>query len=371
MVAIATKNNLKSSNYWSLLASRTLRPMQATNKIIVAFSGGKDSLAVLLMLLEMGVEPHQIELWHHLIDEPGKPSRFDWPCTEGYVRAVGKALGIDVRFSWKEGGFEGELFREDAVTSGVYFEDGNGKVQYLPPAAPASYCNNCRLYFVGDESKCRKCKKARDGFGTRLKYPMKTADLSKRWCSAYLKIMVCKRIFANDPRFSDGYFWLLSGERRQESTARAKYNEVEDHKSNNKNRKTHQWRGVIDWLEQDVWAIIERHRIMPHPCYYLGWGRCSCMCCIFGDKDQWASIRQLSPQMFGWHAANEKRFGLTIVQGESVTQQADRGNPFVADASQRMIELAMAKDYKENVLLRPKDEWLLPAGAYKRCGGPV
>jgi tRNA(Ile)-lysidine synthase TilS/MesJ len=38
------------------------------DKIIVYFSGGKDSLACLLHLLEQGVDPAKIELWHHEID---------------------------------------------------------------------------------------------------------------------------------------------------------------------------------------------------------------------------------------------------------------------------------------------------------------
>jgi tRNA(Ile)-lysidine synthase TilS/MesJ len=36
--------------------------------VIVAFSGGKDSLAVLLHLLERGVSSDRVELWHQEID---------------------------------------------------------------------------------------------------------------------------------------------------------------------------------------------------------------------------------------------------------------------------------------------------------------
>ena len=32
---------------------------------IIAFSGGKDSLACLLHLLELGVDRSKVELWHH------------------------------------------------------------------------------------------------------------------------------------------------------------------------------------------------------------------------------------------------------------------------------------------------------------------
>jgi 3'-phosphoadenosine 5'-phosphosulfate sulfotransferase (PAPS reductase)/FAD synthetase len=362
---------LATSNYLSLVSSGHLLPLRHLNKIVVAFSGGKDSLALVLMLKEMGVPNDMIELQHHLIDPPNTPKRFDWPCTEAYVRAVARDLGIPVRFSWKEGGFEGELFREKALTGGVFYEDGDGCVQYLPPDPGATFCKECRFIFYDDEILCPECGELRDGYSTRLKYPMVTADLAKRWCSAYLKIQVCRRVINNDPRFANGYYWILSGERRQESKARAKYKEAEKHACCNKRRTVHQWRAVIDWTEQQVWEIIERHRIRPHPAYYLGWGRVSCMCCIFGDRDQWASIKHIAPDMFDWHAKNERRFSLTIKQGESVVDQANRGNAFVEDAPDWLIDQAMSEEYTEDVVVPKGEQWLIPAGAYKRCGGPT
>ena len=37
-------------------------------KIIVAFSGGKDSVAMVLYLLDLGIDKSRIELHHHLVD---------------------------------------------------------------------------------------------------------------------------------------------------------------------------------------------------------------------------------------------------------------------------------------------------------------
>ena len=48
------------------------------DRILVAFSGGKDSLACLLLLLEAGVPPSRIELHHHDVD--GDQPFIDWPC---------------------------------------------------------------------------------------------------------------------------------------------------------------------------------------------------------------------------------------------------------------------------------------------------
>ena len=74
------------------------------DRFIVAFSGGKDSLACLLMLLDMGVPRHAIELWHHSIDGNSEPF-MDWPITASYCETVAKAIGVPLYFSWRIGGF--------------------------------------------------------------------------------------------------------------------------------------------------------------------------------------------------------------------------------------------------------------------------
>lgn len=73
--------------------------------IIVAFSGGKDSLACLIHLIEQGVPRERIELWHHEVDGREGSRLMDWPCTPAYCRAVAKAFGVQLYFSWREGGF--------------------------------------------------------------------------------------------------------------------------------------------------------------------------------------------------------------------------------------------------------------------------
>src|SRR6059058_5482752 len=80
--------------------TRQLLPLDAYDLCIVSFSGGKDSLAVVLDLLERGVPRERVQLWHQDVDgEHGvDPSFIDWPCTSAYVRAVGAALGIRVLF---------------------------------------------------------------------------------------------------------------------------------------------------------------------------------------------------------------------------------------------------------------------------------
>lgn len=324
-----------------------LLPFGEYDKVIVSFSGGKDSTAALLHLLELGVPKKQIELWHQAVDgEYGNATRFmDWPVTEQYCRAVADALDVRIRFQWREGGFLGEMLRDATATGRVGFEVG----RYRPPQ------------FVGGKGPK----------GTRRKFPQMGAMTSGRWCSPYLKIDVARRAFSNDPSVKQGKFLFVTGERREESPHRAELAEIEKHASTIAGRRVDQWRVILDWPETRVWEIMKRHRVRPHPAYELGWSRVSCALCIFGDKDQWASARELLPEQFERVAEYEKEFGVTIKRGESVVEQADKGTSFLPD-DPAVRARAVAESYDElNVILPADEEWKLPSGAYKRGGGPT
>jgi 3'-phosphoadenosine 5'-phosphosulfate sulfotransferase (PAPS reductase)/FAD synthetase len=165
---------------------------------------------------------------------------------------------------------------------------------------------------------------------------------------------------------------VLTGERRGESTARSKYDEVVPHGSTNKKRRVDQWRSVIDWTEEDVWNVLERWRIRPHPAYQLGWGRVSCMACIFGDKNQWASVRHIAPNTFDRIVQLEVDFDHTIDSKLSVLQLADKGESFINGSPKSLVDLALGKRYDVSQVFVPDDEeWAIPKGAYKQCGGPI
>lgn len=321
-----------------------LLPLGEYDKIIVAFSGGKDCTAAFLRLLELGADASKIELWHHDVDGREGEPLMDWPCTASYCRAFAKAMGVRIRFQWKVGGFCREMLRQSSKTAPIMFELEDGTIAQAGGKG-------------GKET-------------TRLKFPQVSADLSVRWCSAYLKIDVAAIALNNDPSLVGKKILFVTGERRQESTARSKYAEVEEHRCHSGRKLVHQWRNVIDFSEKEVWAIIERHKIKPHPAYYLGWGRVSCLLCIFGDNDQMASARAIAPEQFGRVASYEKQFGVTIRKGLTVIDAADRGTPHTEVNIEAYRALAMAHDYPESAILA-NGEWTLPAGAYKRCGGPT
>jgi 3'-phosphoadenosine 5'-phosphosulfate sulfotransferase (PAPS reductase)/FAD synthetase len=316
------------------------------DQYIIFFSAGKDSLACILWLIEQGVDKDKIELHHHLIDGSVDEENFmDWPVTSAYGRAVAEALGVSYVESWREGGFKGEMLRENERTKPVRFETKPGEL----------------IAIGGVNGK----------LNTRRKFPQVTGSLAQRWCSSSLKIDVGSAYLRNDEKFIGKKTLVITGERAQESNQRAGYLAYEKHRSDLRGGKKYQrhidhLRPVHQWSEKEVWEIIEKHKINPHPAYWVGFGRCSCITCIFGSKNQWATIREIANDKFNEMSDYEKEFNLTINREFSVDQMADMGTPYPYE--EKWAKIAMREDYNEQVIL---DTWYLPPGAYGESNGPV
>lgn len=325
--------------------TQTTPDLNSYDTIIVAFSGGKDSLASVLDLLDRGVPREKIELWHHDVD--GQTSELmDWPVTRDYCRAVAASLDIPIYFSWKEGGFEREMLRDEQRTAPIHFEVPGGEV----------------LQVGGTRGK----------LGTRRKFPQVAADLSVRWCSAYLKIDVCTAAIRNQDRFFGKRTLLVTGERAEESPCRARYETFENDRADlrdgvKQQRHVDHWRNVHGWAEKSVWAIIAAWHINPHPAYRLGWGRVSCAACIFGSKDQWATLAAINPNQVTRISQYEGEFGLTINRKKSVADLVAEGTPYTS-ATDELAALALSKTYDDDIIVI---DWELPAGAFGESAGPT
>lgn len=400
------------SEHFKKIHLDNLLPLEEYDLIVVLLSGGKDSIACYFKLIELGVPKEKIEFWHHDIDGGHPCRRMDWRCTQNYVKALAEAEGIPLRLSWRKNGFFAELYRIGASEPVEWMEPDTGEILQCKPSP--NYLKCLEIKEKATEEMEEELKK----LGYRMKFPAKTGDLSRRWCSAYLKIMVADSVMANLDRLrileeiggKRGKFpakggthqgrWcsgnlkaavqdsvtanlektkknvkilVVSGERRGESSGRAKYNEMEIHRTNAEakaHRIVHQWRPVIDYSEIDVWEVLKRHKINPHPCYRAGWNRCSCAMCIFSTPKLFAGIRELYPEDYELLKRDEQILGFTL------DNKCDL-DTFVGDAescvyrgdAEALRSLITGEFGIDDIYVKGK--WLYPAGAFHGAeGGP-
>jgi len=202
-----------------------LLPLEDYSKVIIGFSGGKDSVACALTLYErlvaVGLDPRErMELWHHGVDGgPDDPKVWDWPCTDDYCRGVAAYLGVPLLYQYRKGGINRELWRTDECAQPVVYQ---------------TWGEGGELVWVDLEGKTACQDRHRN---TRHQYPQVTANLQTRWCTSSAKIEVGEKALVNDPRFTGRTYLFVTGERRQESNNRARYSSVEEHRSNTVNRE--------------------------------------------------------------------------------------------------------------------------------------
>ncbi len=361
--------------------------LQSFDKIVVLFSGGKDSLACLFyvveLCLQLGIDVSStVEAWHHAVD--GRPARFggsgthtwDWPVTESYCEKVCEAVGVPIFFSWREGGITREMLRDDDPTAPMGFEMPDGSVQT-----------------TGGKGKPN----------TRMSFPTPGKISSGRWCSSVVKIDVGRSYLRNREDLIGKRVLLVGGERAEESPNRATYSQraYEEYAGHGeRGRHVEVWRPIHLWCEIDVWGQIARHKIRSHPAYRVGWGRLSCMTCIFGSERQWATIREIEPDRWEFFVKLERRLlkrreaDLAAVQGDSaeiarvrkqrlplihkdeplpqflVNQKTgEEYMPYAASTNQpRLVEIALSSTWSESPLMDP---WELPSGAFGEDAGPT
>lgn len=389
-----------------------LFPLEEYDLIVVLFSGGKDSMACYYKLLELGVPKEKIELWHHDIDGGHPLRRMDWRCTQNYVKAFSEAEGVPLRLSWRVNGFFGELYRIGASELVEWCEPETGEIIQCKPSKKYLECQKIKEKALDDmEEELKK-------HGCRMKFPARTADLHTRWCSAYLKIMVADSVMSNldslnlleevggkrhkfpakggahqgrwcsgnlkaavqdsvtanlEGTKKDKKILIVSGERRGESAGRSKYNEMEIHRTNAEkkvHRTVHQWRPVIDYSEKDVWEVLKRHKVNPHPCYRAGWNRCSCAMCIFSTPPLFAGIRELYPEEWEALKQDEKILGFTLDNKCDLETFVGRTKSCIYWGDKKAIHSLVTGDFTKNDVY-VKDKWMYPAGAFHGAeGGP-
>ena len=389
-----------------------LLPLEEYDLIVVLLSGGKDSVACLYKLLELGVPKEKIELWHHDIDGGHPSRRMDWRCTQNYVKALAEAEGIRLRVSYRINGFFGELYRIGASEPVEWVDPDTGEIKQCKLSPNYLKCQELK------EQATEKMEELLKEYGYRMKFPAKSSDLSRRWCSAYLKIMVAGSVISNLDQLGeleklggkrhkfpaksgthqgrwcsgnlkaavqdsvtanvqeirrDKKILIVSGERRGESAGRSKYNEIEIHRTNaeaKSHRTVHLWRPVIDYSEKDVWEVLKRHKVNPHPCYRIGWNRCSCAMCIFSTPPLFAGIKELFPDEYAALRKDEQILGFTLDNKKNLDEFVGCAKSCVYHGDKKALKSILTGEFSVNDIF-VKGQWMYPVGAFHGSeGGP-
>lgn len=308
------------------------------DRVLCCMSTGKDSWAMVLHLLDIGVPKEKIELWHHRIDGAEGSDLFDWQFVDSYAEKLAEALGLPLYFSWLEGGLEGELTKQDAVSKGYYVDTPDGTI-HVP-------------------------RTARSKPNTRMRFPQQAASLMTRWCSAVGKIDCGRRAITSQTRFTGQKLVFCTGERTAESAARSKYFQLEPHATSTQSRRVDHWRPVLHWSEEQVWDKLAEHGVIAPVPYRLGWGRSSCQICIFQSDTLWATLNEVFPETVQRVADYEREFGTSIARsGLNVQERAAAAQALKIEDTEALAQ-ALRKDYVLPVMGATGSNWVLPAGAF-------
>ncbi|MCT1403855.1 phosphoadenosine phosphosulfate reductase family protein [Paenibacillus sp. p3-SID867] len=220
----------------------------------INFSGGADSLALaLIMKYGYKIPTEKMVLVHMRVDgDPEKKQLFDCPQTDEYLRYASQKLGIPLVVIWGEKSLE---------------------------------------------------ERIRD----RKMFP----DKSCRFCTSYTK----RDVYAKWVRqFDNCKILMLTGERSEESSDRAKEPFIEYHPAHatvRKKREVHWFRPIKDMLKSQVKQLAANHDIELHPCYQ--WvSRCSCRFCIFNTASEMERVAQLYPEDWEYLKRMELHLGHTM-----------------------------------------------------------
>jgi len=209
--------------------------------------------------------------------------------------------------------------------------------------------------------------------GNHLRLPMKSTLQAGRYCTSVVKEKVFAKTIRHHQNTRAGVkILVVSGERRGESVNRSKYNEIELSTCNatvRGDRLVHYWRMVIDYSERDVWEVLKRHRCVPHPCYSLGWNRCSCAMCIFSKREQWAGIRELFPNLYDEVRRDEERLGFTLNVYKTLDEYVGDAKSCVYHGDPKAMRQMLTGEFNPGDIYT--DDWKYPAGAFHGSeGGP-
>lgn len=231
---------------------------------VISLSGGKDSTALLLLAIEQAPDNMQV-----VMADTGN----EHPQTYEYVDYLEQAVGVTIRrvkadFSRQIAGkrvFVETKWRAQGVSEGIIAD----ALEALQPTG--------------------------NPFLDLCVWKGRFPSSQTAFCTEELKrFPITKQV--QDPLLAAGddvVSW--QGVRADESARRALLT-VREHKSTHKGGgELWNYRPILQWGVEQVFAMHRKHGIKPNPLYAQGMGRVGCMPCVMCRKDELLEISQRFP----------------------------------------------------------------------------
>lgn len=124
-----------------------------------------------------------------------------------------------------------------------------------------------------------------------------------RFCTQHLKMVPTRNYLRS---LGHDNIVMASGVRAEESPSRARMAEWVD---TDDYYKLPQWRPILDWTWQDVFAYHDKYDIKPNPLYKRGMGRVGCMPCVMSNLEEVGAIARNYPETFNAIEEAEAKVG--------------------------------------------------------------
>ena len=297
----------------------------------VGISGGKDSTATYLLMLELGID------FVPCFADTGNEN----PLTEAHAMSLAERTGgpevIKVGNYYSDEDFaKRRKHIADKWSQPHRIRSGSKRGEYMPP-------------FPNDviEEAISILKPTGNNFLDLCllhgMFPMRTSQ----FCTRELKLTPIREQIVQ-PWLDSGYdVVLVSGVRADESAKRASYprHSMDTHYQSVPD-DVFQFRPILDWKAEDCFAMHKRHGIEPNPLYRAGMSRVGCMPCIHATQSELVDIHKRFP-------AEIER----ITRWESLVAKVSRWCAF-HEAHSSMFVGPRAFGGKERLLFKHTEEYI-------------
>ena len=116
-----------------------------------------------------------------------------------------------------------------------------------------------------------------------------------RYCTHNVKVLP---MIAHTRACGDGFILQVTGERKLESINRA---DLPDFchlpKLSTRYRTVFSWRPMLEYTEEDIWAMVKHSGVERHFAYDAGAERLGCACCVFSSHNDLRIEAKYNPEI--------------------------------------------------------------------------